>query len=118
MIFVFGSNSSGAHAGGAAAFAHKRYGAVWGIGEGLQGESYALPTMGYPEETIAAVKRFLVFATLHPELDFKVTRIGCGIAGGKDSDIAPLFSDAPANCHFDTAWREYLPSTFKFWGTF
>lgn len=90
-IFVFGSNAQGAHGGGAAYFAMQRFGAVWGIGEGLQGQSYAIPTMEGLESLAGAIYRFTSFAREHKELDFFVTAIGCGIAGYTPEDIAPLF---------------------------
>ncbi len=90
-IFVFGSNVNGFHAGGAAATAMHKLGAVWGQGEGLQGQSYALPTMEGMDSMRAAVERFQRFATQHPELRFLVTRIGCGIAGYTVAEVAPLF---------------------------
>ncbi len=91
-IFVFGSNLRGAHGGGAARTAYKRFGAVWGEGVGLHGQSYAIPTMQGGVETIAPyVDEFVEFAKNHAELEFLVTRIGCGIAGFDDSEIAPLF---------------------------
>lgn len=94
-IFVFGSNLGGFHRGGAARVAMQKFGAVWGQGVGLQGQSYAIPTMQGGVETIKPyVDEFIVFAKTHPELTFFVTRIGCGIAGFKDSEIAPLFADA------------------------
>lgn len=94
-IFVFGSNLAGAHAGGAAHIAHKFFGAQWGIGVGLQGNSYAIPTMQGGVETIAPyVDEFIAFAQQHRELKFWVTRIGCGIAGFTDDEIAPLFAQA------------------------
>ena len=92
-IFVFGSNAHGFHAGGAAAAAMARFGAVWGQGEGLQGRSYAIPTMEGIENLAGAVERFTQFAAAHPELRFLVTRIGCGIAGYAPSAVAPLFRD-------------------------
>ena len=79
-IFVFGSNFQGAHMGGAARIAKEKFGAVWGIGEGLQGQSYAIPTMEGLENLEPAVKRFTSFARQHKELKFFVTAIGCGIA--------------------------------------
>ena len=95
QIFVFGSNLQGQHAGGAAAIAHARFGAVWGQGVGLQGQSYAIPTMQGGVETIKPyVDDFIDFAHARPDLFFYVTRIGCGIAGFKDRDIAPLFASA------------------------
>lgn len=94
-IFVFGSNLAGAHGGGAARVAYQRFGAVWGVGVGLQGNSYAIPTMQGGVETIRPyVDDFIRYAMQHDEYTFLVTRIGCGIAGFKDCEIAPLFVDA------------------------
>lgn len=96
-VFVFGSNLDGFHGGGAARAAFNRFGAVWGKGVGLQGQSYAIPTMhGGPDAIKPYVDEFIAFAKEHPELYFYVTRIGCGIAGFKDAEIAPLFRDAAA----------------------
>ena len=96
-VFVFGSNLGGFHGGGAARAAHKLFGAVWGQGVGLQGQSYAIPTMQGGEETIKPyVDDFIEFAKVHSELFFYVTRIGCGIAGFRDEQIAPLFREALA----------------------
>lgn len=95
VIFVFGSNLAGAHGGGAARLAWQRFGAVWGQGVGLQGQSYAIPTMQGGVETIKPyVDDFIEFASQHPELRFLVTRIGCGIAGFRPEEIAPLFTEA------------------------
>ena len=92
--FVFGSNLSGLHGGGAANYAFRHFGAVMGCGVGLRGQSYAIPTMQGGVETIKPyVDEFIEFAKAHPELFFYVTRIGCGIAGFKDKEIAPLFSE-------------------------
>ena len=94
-VFVFGSNLQGCHAGGAAHTAMKLFGAEWGKGVGLQGQSYAIPTMQGGVETIKPyVDEFIGFAKQHTELFFYVTKIGCGIAGFKDEEIAPLFADA------------------------
>lgn len=94
-IFVFGSNLAGAHGGGAAWVAHAYFGAVWGKGVGLYGRSYAIPTMQGGVETIRPyVDEFILFAKTHPQLTFLVTRIGCGIAGFRDWEIAPLFKAA------------------------
>ena len=94
-VFVFGSNLGGYHGGGAARIALEKFGAVWGQGVGLQGQSYAIPTMQGGVETIKPyVDEFIKFAKAHPELKFLVTRIGCGIAGFLDSEIAPLFYHA------------------------
>ena len=94
-IFVFGSNIRGMHGGGAARIANKRFGAEWGVGEGLTGQCYALPTMEGGVDYIAGkVQNFLVCAKTHPELKFYVTKIACGIAGFTVAEIGPLFSDA------------------------
>ena len=94
-IFVFGSNLSGFHGGGAARVAMDRFGAIWGQGVGLQGQSYAIPTMqGGPETIQPYVDEFVEFAKAHPELTFLVTKIGCGIAGFREEEIAPLFKSA------------------------
>ena len=94
-IFVFGSNLDGFHGGGAARIAMERFGAVWGQGVGLQGQCYAIPTMQGGVETIKPyVDEFIAFAGQHPEYKFLVTRIGCGIAGFADEEIAPLFQEA------------------------
>lgn len=90
-VFVFGSNAQGNHGGGAAAFAMRNFGAVWGQGEGMQGQSYAIPTMEGIDSLQAAVWRFIDYADCHPNKRFLVTRIGCGIAGYRVSEIAPLF---------------------------
>ena len=94
-VFVFGSNLAGHHCGGAARVARKLFGAKQGQGVGLQGQSYAIPTMQGGVETIKPyVDEFIEYARQHPELTFYVTRIGCGIAGFTDDQIAPLFKDA------------------------
>lgn len=94
-IFVFGSNLEGSHDGGAAKLAYNRFGAVWGLGTGIQGRSYAIPTMQGGVETIRPyVDAFIQFAKQNTTLTFLVTRIGCGIAGFRDEEIAPLFEDA------------------------
>ena len=94
-IFVFGSNLTGMHGGGAARLAYQKFGAVWGQGVGLQGQSYAIPTMQGGVETIQPyVDEFIGFAKQRPQLKFLVTEIGCGIAGFSPSEIAPLFEQA------------------------
>jgi len=94
-VFVFGSNLEGMHGGGAAYYAFRHFGAMMGCGVGLRGQSYAIPTMQGGVETIKPyVDDFIAFAKEHPELFFYVTRIGCGIAGFRDKEIAPLFSEA------------------------
>jgi hypothetical protein len=110
FIFVFGSNKQGIHGAGAALFAKQRKGAVTGCGEGLQGQSYAIPTKITPHQTDSldnvaqAVERFKEFARGNPELRFQVTRVGCGLAGFDDSNIEPMFADAPINCRIPGVW--------------
>ena len=99
QIFVFGSNALGYHTGGASGTARKKFGAVWGQAEGLQGQSYAIPVdygknVRKDKEVKEAVDRFITFAKEHPELFFLVTRVGCGIAGYHDDEIAQFFIDA------------------------
>jgi hypothetical protein len=94
-IFVFGSNLQGYHGAGAARMALDKFGAVWGQGVGLQGQSYAIPTMEGGVETIKPyVDEFIDFAKQHPEYQFLLTRVGCGIAGFTNEEIAPLFVEA------------------------
>ena len=94
-VFVFGSNLQGYHGGGAARVAMEKFGAVWGQGVGIQGQSYAIPTMHGGTDAIKPyIDEFIDFAKSHPERTFLVTRIGCGIAGFRDDDIAPLFAAA------------------------
>ena len=94
-IFVFGSNLAGAHGGGAALLAYRKFGAIWGQGVGLQGQSYGIPTMQGGVETIKPyVDEFIQFAKQHPEYKFLVTKIGCGIAGFTEEEIAPMFYQA------------------------
>lgn len=106
-IFVFGSNLAGQHKGGAAKAAHLKFGAEWGVGVGLTGQAYAIPTMQGGVETIKPyVDEFIEFAKVHTDLKFLVTRIGCGIAGFKDEEIAPLFKKAMS------VYNIFLPKEF------
>ncbi len=94
-IFVFGSNLRGSHGAGAAYTAFRKFGAILGQGVGLQGQSYAIPTMQGGIDTIKPyTDEFIAFAKEHIELHFLVTKIGCGIAGFREEDIAHLFADA------------------------
>ena len=127
MVFVFGSNEKGIHGGGAAAYAVRAHGAIYGQGVGIQGNSYAIPTCTKPVHIVADtlplakvrmyVTDFIKYAKDHPADEFQVTQVGCGLAGHVKEDIAPLFEDAPPNCQFDIAWKELLPNR-KYWGTF
>ena len=99
QIFVFGSNSLGYHTGGASGTARKKFGAVWGQPEGLQGQCYAIPVdfgkgVRKDSEVKASIDRFLAFTKDHLELFFFVTRIGCGMGGYRDEEIAQFFKDA------------------------
>ena len=94
-VFVFGSNLAGHHSGGAARVAMDKFGAVWGKGVGIQGQSYAIPTMQGGVDTIKPyVDDFIELAREWDQTTFYVTRIGCGIAGFTDEEIAPLFKEA------------------------
>lgn len=116
-IFVFGSNLAGRHGAGAAKFAVENHGAIYGRGAGLQGRSYGIPTkdrniVTLPLAVIARhVRDFIVFAKEHPDWTFNVTRIGCGLAGYTDAQIAPMFSTAPSNCVLPDGWRWFQPQT-------
>lgn len=114
MIFVFGSNLAGRHGKGAALFARQHHGAQYGVGAGRTGNAYAIPTKDtrmyvLPLPAIAEhVATFIEYARANPELTFEVTRIGCGLAGYADLQIAPLFHAAPSNCHLPPEWADYL----------
>jgi hypothetical protein len=124
MIFVFGANEGGKHGGGAAYIARTHHGAIYGVGYGRQGDSFGIPTKDAQIHTLPLekieeyVKQFIQYAKDNPELDFKVTQIGCGLAGLKSSQVAPMFAEAPRNCSFDTAWSPWLPKDTNFWGTY
>lgn len=96
-VFVFGSNAAGLHGAGAAALAHRKFGAVWGQGHGLHGQSYAINSMSGLGILRQEIIGFVDFAAQHPELKFLVTEIGCGIAGYTPTEIAPFFADAGEN---------------------
>ena len=96
-VFVFGSNLAGAHGGGAALLAYRKFGAIWGQGVGMQGQSYGIPTMHGGVDAIKPyVDEFIEFAKTRPDLTFLVTRVGCGIAGFTNEEISPLFAKAHA----------------------
>lgn len=137
MIFVFGSNTGGIHGAGAALAAYKQHGARWGMGYGHYGNSFAIPTKGHTgtgenkrigdtlklEHIKNFVRGFEAYVRTNPDMQFQVTRIGCGLAGLKDHEVAQLFIFAPLNLHFDTAWKEFFDSytpehQYNYWGTF
>lgn len=113
LVFVFGSNEAGVHGAGAARHALEHHGAVWGygLGWGRHLKSFAIPTKDLKIKTLsldrirAYVETFIEVAKDNPEETFNVTRIGCGLAGYQDQDIAPMFAGAPANCLLPEGWR-------------
>lgn len=110
-IFVFGSNLAGRHGKGSALEARKHHGAIYGQGTGRQGNSYAIPTKDQFLHTLPLtsiriyVDQFKQYAQDHPDLTFRVVRIGCGLSGYRDQDIVPMFKDAPPNCILPNGWR-------------
>ena len=119
-IFVFGSNTAGRHGAGAARTAVLDHGAVYGQGVGLQGNSYGLPTKNRSIQTLSLasielyVRDFIEFASDNPELTFNVTRIGCGLAGYTDRQIAPMFVHVPSNVNLPSEWEAFMPSTKQY----
>ena len=110
-IFVFGSNMEGKHMGGAARVAYEMFGAEWGVGDGPTGRCYAIPTMhGGIEDIQPYAEKFIAYAKVHPMKRFLLTRVGCGIAGFKDSDMAQLFKDAldVPNITYPRQWLPYM----------
>jgi len=113
-IFVFGSNLAGRHGKGAALYARKHHGAVYGQGVGLHGSSYAIPTKDTVLRTLPLniieeyVQEFICFAENHPNLTFQITAIGCGLAGYKDWQIAPMFKNCPKNCILPEQWLHFI----------
>jgi hypothetical protein len=113
-IFVFGSNLAGFHGAGSAAHAFKNHGARHGCGIGLRGSSYAIPTKDKDLQVLPLariygyVENFLDFAREHPEMEFDIVAIGCGLAGYKPAQIAPMFKSAPKNCKLPPAFSEAL----------
>lgn len=114
QIFVFGSNLAGIHGAGAAKQAALRYGAKYGQGVGLRGQSYAIPTKDQDIETLPLdiisryITNFVRFTNDNPQMQFFLTRIGCGLAGLKDKDIAPMFKGCGTNCDLPEDWQPYL----------
>lgn len=112
-IFVFGSNLAGRHGKGAALYARLKHGAIYGKGSGVQGNSFAIPTKdenlkSLPLDKINSwVQYFISYARAHPEYTFNVTKVGCGLAGYRERDIAPMFKDAPPNCNLPEGWGEF-----------
>jgi hypothetical protein len=115
-VFVFGSNTEGRHGKGAALEARMKHGAIYGQAEGRQGDSYAIPTKELrswmPPVTLQdidrAVQKFLLYAKQHPSTEFILTPIGCGLAGFKPEQIAPMFHDAPPNVKLPNEFLKIL----------
>ena len=117
-VFVFGSNLLGINGAGAAKVAATQYGAVYGVGVGPTGRAYAIPTKSRPsrgtqdtlplEQIAKYVADFLKHAAASSTDRFLVTRIGCGLAGYTDAQIAPLFTDAPVNVQLPLAWHKIV----------
>jgi len=125
MIFVFGSNEAGIHGAGAAHWASRNRGARYGCGFGHMGNSFAIPTKDRTiQHTLSLrvirtyVDAFITYAGGRPDLEFQVTCIGCGLAGLKNEDIAPMFVIHPSNCFFDKLWEPHLLLDAKYWGSF
>lgn len=120
-IFVFGSNTAGRHGKGAALFARQERCAIYGQGEGPQGNAYGIPTKGErPDrslhtlplaQVLTGVERFLAYAAAHPELQFEITPIGCGYAGYTPADIGPMFAMAPGNCSLPPEFLSFARSS-------
>lgn len=112
-VFVFGSNANGNHYGGAANLAYQRFGAVWGVGEGLRGNSYALPTLNRNMERVSigalkqAFKHLFQEIDFNPELCFLLTKVGCGIAGYTVEEVARTFWES-VNSFYDGRWTTYV----------
>lgn len=102
---VFGSNRGGYHGAGAAKLAYNKFGAVYGVGEGITGQCYALPTMDKSinpltiDEIKKHVDKFLLVASENPDKVFLLTEIACGLGGKSPEQIAPLFLNSPDNVH-------------------
>lgn len=116
-VFVFGSNLAGRHGKGAALWARQHRGAIYGQGVGRQGNAYAIPTKDdrlrvLPLDAIQAyVRKFLDYAHQRPSTVFELTPIGCGLAGYRPEQIAPMFSDAPSNVQLPDAFSSVLSAS-------
>lgn len=113
-VFVFGSNLAGRHGAGAAKYAAQHCHAEYGVGVGRTGNSYAIPTKGHLLEVLplsdiySHVKQFVAYAKQYPEQHFHLTRVGCGLAGYRDNQIAPLFVGTPMNVSLPSEWARHI----------
>lgn len=111
VVFVFGSNLAGRHGAGSALEARKNWGAEYGVGEGPTGQAYAIPTKDENLNPLSLtlirmyVDRFLAYARQHPELTFRLVKIGCGLAGFAEVQIIPMFKESSANVVLPEGWR-------------
>ncbi len=123
---VFGANLAGRHGAGSALWARQKWGAIPGSGVGFQSvcfegdavnparSSYAIPTKDRDLKVLPLdqirdwVGAFLVFSGEHPEITFRVVAIGCGLAGFRPDQVAPMFACAPANCELPREFKEIL----------
>jgi|SRR5208337_1671635 len=116
-IFVCGSNLAGRHGLGAAKYAREHYGAEYGVGEGRSGNTYLIPTKGLRLEVLPldvirlSCIKFVDYTKAHPEFEFELTRVGCGLAGYTNDQIAPFFRGVPDNVKVPPDWKPFLCST-------
>lgn len=113
-IFVFGSNLAGRHGAGAAKHAALHCQAQYGVGVGRTGQSYAIPTKGHNLEVLPLseiyghVKQFIAYAKQNPTEKFFMSRVGCGLAGYQDAQIAPMFIGLPTNVDIPSEWEMFV----------
>ena len=107
-VFVFGSNAEGHHGGGAALIAYRDFGAVWGEGHGHHGSTYAVDTMSGLDVLAAEAREFVAYTIAHPELRFLLTPVGCGIAGYRPEQVAPLFAEVPSTVTVPQSFVPFL----------
>ena len=113
-IFVFGSNLAGRHGAGSAKHAMLHHGARYGVGIGFYGSSYAIPTKDASLRTLPLsdikqhIDTFVEFARKNYNMNFEIVKVGCGLAGYTDAQVAPLFRGLPNNCKVHQDWLQYL----------
>lgn len=120
QVLVFGSNARGAHGAGAALRARQAYGAKYGQGKGLQGQSYGIPTKDKslkvlpPNKIESYVEEFKEFAAANPDKEFYVTKVGTGLANISSEVMANMFVGSPQNCIFSQGWKIYLGAKYRY----
>lgn len=123
-VFVFGSNEAGMHGAGAAKTAMEKHAYPYGKSYGHYGSAFGIPTKDERIRTLPElnvhlyINGFMAYAMGRPKLKFKISQIGCGLAGFEASLIAPMFTGSPKNCYFDEAWKPFLGDTYNYWGTY